>query len=218
MTDSTRHVDLYFDFCCPWSYLALVRLQDVCERNRAVLRLKPVSVARILETENPAKVSSRFAENPAKASWQRKDIEDWARLWGLTIDFADDWPQRRDAAGAAALAAVESGNAIDFCLALFRAEFAGNENIDDALVLGRIAGDCGLDPAAIGAAAGDQGKLDEVQRNSLELIERGGFGTPSMFVDAELFFGNDRVPLVEWTLGPMASDDFVVPGQHSQWK
>ncbi len=218
MPDSSRHVDLYFDFCCPWSYLALVRLQDVCERNRAELRLKPVSVARVLETENPAKVASRFADNPAKASWQRKDIEDWARLWGLTIDLPDDWPQQRNAAGAAALAACESGGGIAFCLAAFRAEFAGNENLADNLVLERLANASGLDAAAIVAAAADAGKLEQVQRNSLELIERGGFGTPTMFVGDELFFGNDRIPLVEWTLGPMADDDFVVPGQHSQWK
>ena len=98
-------VDFYFDFSCPWSYLALVRLQDVCERNRTALALKPVSAARILGTENPARVQQRFAANPAKASWQRKDIEDWAVMWGLKIDLADDWPQNRDAAAAAAIAA-----------------------------------------------------------------------------------------------------------------
>ena len=33
-----------------------------------------------------------------------------------------------------------------------------------------------------------------------ELIERGGFGSPSIFVDGSMFFGNDRLPLVEWEL------------------
>jgi hypothetical protein len=35
-----------------------------------------------------------------------------------------------------------------------------------------------------------------------------------MFVGDALFFGNDRVPLIEWTLGPMSDEAFVMPGQH----
>ena len=208
-------VDCYFDFSCPWSYIALVRLQDVCERNRARLVFKPVSVERVLETENPGRAESRFAENPAKASWQRKDLEDWAQFWGLTVDLADDWPRNRDVAAAAALAAIEAGEGFSFCLGLFRAEFRDNDDISDPAVLGRVAEDCGLDAAMIVAASQDAQRQAQVQTNSLELIERGGFGTPSMFVDDTLFYGNDRVALVEWTLGPFGDEEFVIPGQHN---
>ena len=102
-------VDFYYDFSCPWSYIALIRLQDVCERNRAKLVFKPVAVEQVLATENPAKLKDRFAANPAKASWERRDLDDWAQFWGLTIDLADDWPRNRDASAAAALAAIEAG-------------------------------------------------------------------------------------------------------------
>jgi len=208
-------VDFYFDFSCPWSYLALVRLQDVCERNRTPLALKPVSVARILDTENPARVQQRFSANPAKASWQRKDIEDWAVMWGLKIDLADDWPQNRDAAAAAAIAADESAAGIDFCLAVFRAEYGANEDTGNPTLLASIAANLGLEGERIAAAAVSEQYIARVQKNSLELIERGGFGTPTMLVDEALFFGNDRVSLLEWTLGPMADEAFVIPGQHN---
>jgi len=208
-------VDFYFDFSCPWSYLALVRLQDVCERNRARMIYKPVSIERVLETENPAKLKERLAANPAKASWQRKDLEDWAQFWGLKIDLADDWPRNREAAAAAALVALEAGEGMSFCRALFRAEFRDNEDINDGAVLRRVASDCGLDADAIAAGAEDAQGIAQIQKNSLELIERGGFGTPSMFVNDTLFFGNDRVTLVEWTLGPFGDDEFVIPGQHN---
>ncbi len=207
-------VDFYFDFSCPWSYIALVRLQDVCERNRARLDFRPVSIEKVLSTENPPLQRERFAANPAKASWQRKDLADWAAFWGLTIDLADDWPRNREPAAAAALAAIEAGAGMDFCRALFRAEFRDNADINSAEVLARIAADCGLDQNSVTAAAAAPEQLARVQRNSLELIERGGFGTPSMFVADGLFFGNDRITLVEWTLGPMGSEGFVLPGQH----
>ncbi len=207
-------VDFYFDFSCPWSYLALVRLQDVCERNRARLVFKPVSAAKVLATENPPMATERFAPNPAKASWQRKDLEDWARFWGLTIDLADDWPQNREPAAAAALSAIAAGAGMAFCRALFRAEFRDNKDINSAGVLAAVAGECGLDENSVVAAAVAAENLAQLQKNSLELIERGGFGTPSMFVDDALFFGNDRITLVEWTLGPMGDEGFVLPGQH----
>ena len=58
-------VDFYFDFSCPWSYLALVRLRDVTDRNGAVIRFKPMSVQQLLATENPGLQASRLSENPA---------------------------------------------------------------------------------------------------------------------------------------------------------
>jgi len=34
-----------------------------------------------------------------------------------------------------------------------------------------------------------------LRANTDELIARGGFGSPTMFVDDSMFFGNDRLPL-----------------------
>jgi 2-hydroxychromene-2-carboxylate isomerase len=38
---------------------------------------------------------------------------------------------------------------------------------------------------------------DKLRVNTEELIARGGFGSPTMFVEGEMFFGNDRLVLVE---------------------
>ena len=87
-----KFVDYYFDCSCPWSYLALLRLRDATDRNATGIHLKPVVVDTVLATENPARQANRFSENPAKEAWQRKDIDDWAGLWGLTIKLGDGWP------------------------------------------------------------------------------------------------------------------------------
>ena len=47
----------------------------------------------------------------------------------------------------------------------------------------------------------DQDIKDRLKQNTEEVIERGGFGSPTMFVNGEsMFFGNDRLPLVEAAL------------------
>jgi 2-hydroxychromene-2-carboxylate isomerase len=42
---------------------------------------------------------------------------------------------------------------------------------------------------------------DRLRNNTDELIERGGFGSPTMFLDRDdMYFGNDRLTLVEAAL------------------
>ncbi len=44
-----------------------------------------------------------------------------------------------------------------------------------------------------------------LRANTEELVARGGFGSPTMFVDGDgMYFGNDRIPLVEAALARAA--------------
>lgn len=207
-------VELYLDFSCPWSYLALLRLQDVCERTRATLLLKPVSIDEVLATENPALAAERLSPNPNKAAWQRKDLNDWSAFWGVTLELGPDWPRRRAPAAAAAQAVADTPQGFAFCRELYRLSFGEGADIDSVAVLQQAADSTGVDSALVAAAAEDADAKAKVSANGRELISRGGFGTPTMLVGDALFFGNDRVPLIEWTLGPMSDEAFVMPGQH----
>jgi 2-hydroxychromene-2-carboxylate isomerase len=205
-------LSFYYDFSCPWSYLALVRLHDVADRNGTSINLYPVNVATVLATENPAKQANRLAANPTKAAWQRADLQLWAKFWGLTINVDDSWPQDSALAAAAATVATANGRGIDYSLGLYAAHFAAGADITDQATLLRIATEAGLEAAVI--EAGITAAAIEVSSRSEELIRRGGFGTPSVFVGEQLFFGNDRIPLVDWVIGPISDDSFVMPGQH----
>jgi 2-hydroxychromene-2-carboxylate isomerase len=211
-----RTVGFYFDLSCPWSYLALVRLRDTTERNAARIGFKPVSVDRLLATENPELRSTRLSAIPAHADWQRRDLDDWASLWGLRLQLPANWPFPAELAGAAMLAADRAGKGMSFALVVFSACFGAGADINDPAILLQCAADAGLNAASFALQLADARNLDMVHANTLELIRRGGFGTPTMFVDDQLFFGNDRIPLVEWTLGPIGDAEFVLPGQHSK--
>ena len=206
------HPELFFDFACPWSYLALVRMQDVADRNGVRLTLRPVCVQQVLETENPARAAQRFAENPNKAAWQRKDLADWARLWGLRLTLPDSWPFDSRLPCAAAMSAIANGQGMRYALRTFAARYGEGKDIGDRAILQAIAADCGLE-----ADPFDEGleqNLGALDATAEELVRRGGFGTPTVFVGDDLFFGNDRIPLVDFVLSPISADDFVMPGQH----
>jgi 2-hydroxychromene-2-carboxylate isomerase len=84
-----------------------------------------------------------------------------------------------------------------------RSETTGPDgrNLDDLAVLVELADKCGLDGHEMARLI----KTDEVKRhlwaNTQELIDRGLFGAPTIFVDrTDLYFGNDQLPIVRFAL------------------
>jgi 2-hydroxychromene-2-carboxylate isomerase len=59
----------------------------------------------------------------------------------------------------------------------------------------------GMDAAAVSAAIQTNEIKARLRDNTQELIERGGFGSPTMFVNkTDMYFGNDRFELIEAAL------------------
>ena len=86
--------------------------------------------------------------------------------------------------------------------ALFRAYWAAGRNVSDARVIGAIAGELGLDGEALLARAATVEVKDALRATTDEAVARGAFGAPSLFVGAELYFGNDRLTMLERDLAP----------------
>ena len=61
----------------------------------------------------------------------------------------------------------------------------------------------GLDAAALIAAIDAQETKDHLRATTDEAVRRGAFGAPSMFVGDAMFWGNDRLPLLEEHLAQM---------------
>lgn len=210
----TTAVEFFFDYSCPWTYLAFTRLQESAARTGAAIAFRPVSLPLVHEKTNPGLAKSRSDPNPARARYAVQDLADWADYCGVTLrrgpePVADSLPALRGA-----ICAIASGHARPYSRAVFAGQFAVGDNIADAAVLSGYAAAAGIAPADFERALDDPATLDKVRANSAELVERGGFGSPSMFVGGRLYFGNDRMPLVEFALGQTSGRRFVMPGDH----
>lgn len=80
---------------------------------------------------------------------------------------------------------------------VFRAYFADDRNINDPAVLAEIADELGIDKAALAAGVQEPAVKDKLKALVDEAIARGVFGAPTIFVDGEMFWGNDRLPQIE---------------------
>ena len=216
-------VEYFFDASCPWSYLALDRLREAVIRTGARVVYRPVLVADVLATVNPAFPADRTDPVAARARYQAKDLGDWGRYCGITLRRPQPWPLRPEWAQRGAVAAAElttgAAGPADFLAAVFAALFADNRDISDLGVVEALAESVGLERAHFANLVRDDRTRRQVEQNGVELVERGGFGTPTFLMangraGGDLYFGNDRLPLVEAALARLGGMRLVLPGAH----
>jgi 2-hydroxychromene-2-carboxylate isomerase len=191
-------VEFFYDYSSPWTYLAFTRIEEVCRRAGAELSWKPILVGGIFNTVNPSVYESRSNPVPAKARYMFKDLQDWARLYGFRIVFPPSvFPVNSVKSLRGALVALEHGRISDYSRRVFAAYFGEDRDISQEEVLRPIVAEVGLDGAEFFEKIGRPEYKDRIRANTDECMRRGGFGSPTLFVGDTMFFGNDRLVLLE---------------------
>ena len=200
---ATSQIELFFDLTSPWTWLAVHNLVPMAQRHGSEIVWRPILVGGLFNTVNPSVYERRENPVPVKERYGAKDIDDWARLAGLEIHFppACGHPVNAVLGMRVALAMQARGKLESFAFAAFDALWAHERDLADAAVLAPLIAAQGEDPQAVFAEAQSDGIKAQLRTNTDELIARGGFGSPTMFVDGDdMYFGNDRLPLVEAAL------------------
>ncbi len=196
-------IELFFDLTSPWTWLAVHNLVPMARRHEAEIVWRPILVGGLFNTVNPSVYAARENPVPVKARYSAKDLDDWARLAGLEIHFPPSCghPVNAVLAMRVALAMQARGKLEPFALAAFDALWAKERDLADPAVLAPLIAAQGEDPAAVFADARSEPIKAQLRTNTDELIARGGFGSPTMFIDGgDMYFGNDRLPLVDAAL------------------
>lgn len=194
-------VEFFYDYSSPWTYLAFTRIEDLCRRCEADLVWRPILVGGIFNTVNPSVYESRERPVPAKARYYAKDLQDWADFHGLKVRFPPTvFPVNSVKSLRGALVAVEHDKISPYSQAVFAAYWEADRDISRDDVLASIVREVGLDPAEYFEKIQQPAYKEQIRTNTDECIRRGGFGSPTMFVGDAMFFGNDRLVLVEHEL------------------
>ncbi len=191
-------LDFYYDCSSPWTYLAFHRIEDVAQD--AELVWKPILVGGVFNSINPSVYESRANPVPAKAAYSAKDLQNWASYYGITIGMPPVFPVNSVKAMRGALVALEQGVVSEYSRRVFETYWGDLRDISQDDVLLEIVRDVGLDADTFLSDIARPETKAKLRENTDELIARGGFGSPTMFVGEEMFFGNDRLELVEHAL------------------
>lgn len=191
-------LEFFFDVSSPWTYLAFSRVEDVCARTNASIDWKPVLVGGVFNAVNQDVYEARANPHPVKAKYYGKDLQDWARYCDVRIGQPPVFPVRAVESMRGALFALDEEKLPAYALACFEAYWGDLKDISKTDVLADICDRVRLDKDAFFEFIKSDDAKRRLRENTEDLIERGGFGSPTMFVDGtDMYFGNDRMPLVE---------------------
>ena len=195
-------LEFFFDCSSPWTYLAFTRIQPIAARTGATIEWKPILVGGVFNAVNRDVYDRRANPDPRKAAYSAKDLQDWARLTGLKIIMPPPvFPVRATLAMRCALAAQEEGRVVEFARSCFESYWSDSQDISQTSVLMDVCRAAGLKGEHVLDRAQANEIKDKLRANTDEVIARGGFGSPTIFVSGEdMYFGNDRMELVEAAL------------------
>ena len=196
-----RRLDFYFDCSSPWTYLAFHAVQPLAMELGAEIAWKPILVGGVFNAVNQTVYDNRAKPNPLKQAYMLKDLADWAKLYGLNIIFPPTvFPVNSVKCMRGAFVALEHDKLVPYASAAFEAYWSDDRDLSKEDVLAGIAARAGLERQSFFAAIETEPCKARLRANTDELIKRGGFGSPTMFVGSSMFFGNDRLPLVRAAL------------------
>jgi len=194
-------LEFFFDCSSPWTYLAFTRIQPIAERTRTTIDWRPILVGGVFNAVNQDVYARRANPDPRKSLYYEKDLQDWARLAGISIGKPPVFPVRAVGVMRCVIAARDEGMLVPFARAAFEAYWGRLEDISRPDILMGVARAAGLDGERLLARSESDVVKSRLRENTDELISRGGFGSPTMFVNStDMYFGNDRLPLVEAAL------------------
>jgi 2-hydroxychromene-2-carboxylate isomerase len=191
----SKTVEFFFDVGSPSSYLAWTQLPKICADAGATLTYRPMLLGGVFQaTGNASPVTV-----PAKGRYVNMDYQRYAKRYGVPLIINPHFPiitlhLMRVATGVQ-LRAPERFQ--KFLAATFKALWIEPLDLNDAALTSRVLEQAGFPPAEVDALVSDPEVKAALRATTEEAVRRGVFGAPTMFVDDEMFFGQDRLDLVK---------------------
>ena len=181
MLDQIMHtIEFFFDCSSPWTYLAFESIQPLSRRDDVEIVWKPILVGGIFNTVNPTVYSNRENPVPLKARYQQKDLQDWARYVGIEIGDPPVFPVNSVKAMRGAFVAIEAGLLVAYARRVFQRYWRDLADISLDQELATIVAEVGLDGPAFFDKIAQQSYKDRLRANTDEVMDRGGFGSPTI--------------------------------------
>ena len=195
-------LEFFFDCSSPWTYLAFHNVQPMAQELGVAIDWRPILVGGVFNAVNPSVQRSRDLPVPAKDAYVAKDLADWARHSGVAIRWKPTvFPVNSVKAMRACVAAQRQDRLVPLATRLFELYWGDDRDIGQPEAIAEAASDAGLDPDALLREIDEPEVKAALRANTDELIARGGFGSPTIFVGgSDMYFGNDRLALVREAL------------------
>jgi len=190
--NATRgQLECWFDFGSNYSYLALMRIDDLAAQHGVGVVWKPFLLGPLFTSLGWA--SSPFVLQKQKGAYMWRDMERQAEKYGLAWTRPSTFPRRALLPLRVALLGAGQAWIGPYCRRIMQLNFVEDREIDEAGVVSEVLSGLGLPAAELIAAAGSDATKDALRAQTGEAARRGIFGAPTFFAGDEMFWGNDRL-------------------------
>ena len=193
-----KTIEYYLDCSSPWTYLSFRGILELKKKKDLEIIWKPILVGGIFNSINPSVYENRKNPVKEKLQYSQKDLQDWARLRKIQINWPTIFPVNSVKAMRGAFYFIDNGNIETYLEDVFHAYWNEGKDISDIDVLTEIALSNAANETEFLEFISTQEIKGRLIANTQELMDRGGFGSPTFFVgDDDMYFGNDRIQLIE---------------------
>jgi len=191
-----RKIDYYFTLLSPWAYIGHAAFMDVARRHQVAVNYKPVALANVFADTGGLPLAQR---HPARQRYRMFELQRWRDKRSLSFHLHPKfWPFDVNLADRLVIATVAAGHDPDGFL---RGGFAGvwesERNLAEESTLIEIAAAAGLPAVGLIAAAKADAAQKRYEQHVREAIAADAFGSPCYVLDGEVFWGQDRLELLD---------------------
>ncbi len=189
----SKQIEFFFDVGSPASYLAWTQLPALAERHGATLVYRPMLLGGVFQAtgnQSPASIE-------AKGNYTRTDFQRFARRYGVTLNHNPYFPINTLQLMRGAEALRETDQLQPYLTAVFTAMWVDEQDMGQPEVVGKVLAAAAFDPSALMEHLSDPKVKQGLKETTEEAVRRGVFGAPTIFIDDEMFFGQDRMDFIE---------------------
>ena len=192
----SHRIDYYFTLSSPWTYIGHRPFMDITRRYGVSPVYRPVALNEVFEETGGLPLAKR---HPVRQAYRMVELQRWRERRGLAFHLRPKcWPFDADPVNRAVLAiAAAGGDPGPFVQSAFAATWEQDADLADPRTLRRLLSASGHDGEAIIASAATTEAEAAYRQNRLEALAAGVFGSPSYVLDGEVFWGQDRLDLLE---------------------
>jgi 2-hydroxychromene-2-carboxylate isomerase len=195
--EKSNCIEFYFDCSSPWTYLAFVEILPLSQRQNIEIIWKPILVGGVFNSVNQDVYQFRKNPNALKLEYSADDLNLWAKHRDINICKPKIFPVNSVKAMRGCLFAMQKNCLPLFAQKVFDTYWGKGVDISDETIIMEIAEETGLSSHDFKQYIHSQEAKDLLMSNSAQLIEKKGFGSPTFFYRDHMFFGNDRLHLLE---------------------
>jgi 2-hydroxychromene-2-carboxylate isomerase len=197
----SKTADFLFDFGSPNAYLCHKVIPQIEARTGAEFVYVPILLGGLFKLANNRSPMEAFAGVPNKLAYERLERERFVKKHNLrAFRHNPHFPVNTLQIMRGAVAAQTLGCFEHYVDVVYASMWERGANMADPAVIAAELGAGGLDAQAILAATQDAEVKATLMANTQDAFERGAFGSPTFFVNREIYFGKDRLRDVEEAL------------------